>query len=379
MMFRWRRLAFGAMVTLCVCLLGVVSAARQAEPAPAQQMSEEVFQDIQVLKGMPADEFMDTMGMFAASLLYDCTGCHDPDILIDRSLFANPTPRIQRARQMVVMVNALNRTYFGGEPRVTCFTCHRGTGAPDNIPDLTLQYGDGPSLDPNRMRIFPDRRTSVDDVFGRYIQALGGADRLAALTSFVGTGTYLGFNTGQEMVPIEIFASAPDKRATVVQMFDGEAIKTYDGSEAWAAEGWRQLPLMGFTGGNLTGARFDALVSFPAGIQAEFSEWQVGYTEIDGEELLVAQGTNPGQLPVNLYFDESGILVRSVRWASTPVGTVPTQTDYMDYREVAGVTMPFRVVVTWTNGRNEIELSEVRPNVQIPPARFARPAPFAPR
>jgi hypothetical protein len=181
------------------------------------------------------------------------------------------------------------------------------------------------------------------------------------------------------MVPIEIFASAPDKRATVVQMFDGEAIKTYDGSEAWAAEEWRQLPLMGFTGGNLTGARFDALVSFPAGIQAEFSEWQAGYTEIDGEELLVAQGTNPGQLPVNLYFDESGILVRSVRWASTPVGTVPTQTDYMDYREVAGVRMPFRIVVTWTNGQNEIELSEVRPNVQIPPARFARPAPFAPR
>lgn len=376
MMFRWRRVAFGAMVTLSVCLLGVVSAARQAGPAPAQQMSEEVFQDIQVLKGMPADEFMDTMGMFASSLVYDCTGCHDQDILINRAAFANPTPRIQRARQMVVMVNALNRTYFGGEPRVTCFTCHRGTGAPDNIPDLTLQYGDGLPENPNRMRIFPNSRLSVDEVFSRYIQELGGADRLTALTSFVATGTYLGFNTGQQMVPIEIFASAPDKRATVVQMFDGEAIKTYDGSEAWAAEGWRQLPLMGFTGGNLAGARFEAMVSFPAGLQAAFSEWQVGYTEIDDQELIVAQGTNPGQLPVNLYFDESGMLVRSVRWASTPVGTVPTQTDYMDYREVAGVRMPFRIVVTWTNGRNEIELSEVRPNVQILPARFARPAPF---
>ena len=169
----------GAMVTLCVCLLGVVSAARQAEPAPAQQMSEEVFQDIQVLKGMPADEFMDTMGMFAASLLYDCTGCHDPDILIDRSLFANPTPRIQRARQMVVMVNALNRTYFGGEPRVTCFTCHRGTGAPDNIPDLTASVWRRALPGPETgMRIFPDRRTSVDDVFG------GTSRRSAELTGW---------------------------------------------------------------------------------------------------------------------------------------------------------------------------------------------------
>ena len=378
-MFGLRRTVFGTIVTLSVCLLGVVSAARQAGPAPAQQMAEDVFQNIQVLKGIPVDEFMDTMGMFASSLIYDCTGCHDPDILLDRAAFANATPRIQRARQMVVMVNALNRTYFGGEPRVSCFTCHRGSGAPDNIPDLTLQYGDGPSENPNRMTIFPDRRASAADVFDRYIRALGGADRLAALTSFVATGTYLGFNTGQAMVPIEIFASAPDQRTTVVQMFDGEAVKTYDGREAWAAEEWRQLPLMAFTGGNLAGARFEAIVSFPAGIQDAFSQWEVGYTVIDDQELLVAQGTNPGQLPVNLYFDESGLLVRSVRWSSTPVGTVPTQTDYTNYREVAGVRMPFRFVVTWTNGQNEIELTEVRPNVQIPPARFARPAPFTPQ
>ena len=379
MTFCWRRTGFGAVVTLSVCLLGVVVVARQAGPAQAPQMAEDVFQNIQVLKGIPADEFMDTMGMFAASLIYDCTGCHDPDILLNRDAFAVATPLIQRARQMVVMVNALNRTYFGGEPRVTCFTCHRGTGAPDNIPDLTLQYGDGPSENPNVMTIFPDRRASADQVFDTYIQALGGADRLAALTSFVATGTYLGFNTGQATVPIEIFARSPDQRATVVQMFDGEAVKTYDGREAWAAEEWRQLPLMAFTGGNLAGARFDAIVSFPAGMQNAFSQWHVASTVIDDRELQILQGTNPGQLPVNLYFDESGLLVRSVRWSATPVGTVPTQTDYTDYRDVAGVRMPFRSVVTWTNGQNTIELSEVRPNVEIAPERFARPAPFQPR
>ena len=367
---------FCAMVTLCVCLLGVVSAARQAAPAQAPEMSENVFEDIQVLRGIPADEFMDTMGMFAASLVYDCTGCHDPDILIDREAFSNPTPRIQRARQMVLMVNALNRTYFGGEPRVTCFTCHRGSGAPEAIPDLRVQYGDGPDEDPNLITIFPDRRVTADQVFDRYIQALGGADRLAALTSYVATGTYLGFNTGQTMVPIEIFAGAPDRRTTVVQMFDGEAVKAYDGQNAWASEGWRQQPLMTFTGGNLAGARFDGLVGFPAGIQEAYSEWQVGNTVIDDREVQILQGTNPGELPVNLYIDESGLLVRTVRWNRTPVGTIPTQTDYSDYREVAGVQMPFRVLVTWTNGQNRFELTDVRPNVQIDPARFGRPAPY---
>jgi len=376
-------------VTLNVCLLGVVSAARlsavalaqagQAAPEPAQPMAENVFKNIQVLKGMPADEFMDMMGMFASSLLYDCTGCHSQDILINRDAFAVATPRIQRARQMVVMVNALNRMYFGGQPRVTCFTCHRGTGAPDNIPDLALQYGDGPPENPNAMTIFPQREPSADQVFNKYIQALGGADRVAKLTSYVATGTYIGFNTANATVPIEIFARAPDQRTTIVRVFDGDAVKATDGRSAWAAEGWRQLPLMTFTGSNLAGARFEAIMAFPAGIQKAYSQWQVGIVTLGDRDVQVLQGTNPGQLPVNLYFDDSGMLVRSVRWSSTPVGTVPTQTDYSDYREVAGVKMPFHMLVTWTNGQNTIELKEVRPNVTIDPARFARPAPFKPR
>ena len=61
------------------------------------------------------------------------------------------------------------------------------------------------------------------------------------------------------------------------------------------------------------------------------------------------------------------------------VGTVPTQTDYSDYRDVAGVKMPFRIVVTWTNGQNTLTLTDVRPNVAIDAGRFARPAPFASR
>ena len=71
--------------------------------------------------------------------------------------------------------------------------------------------------------------------------------------------------------------------------------------------------------------------------------------------------------------------MRSMRWSTTPVGTVPTRTDYSDYRDVGGVKIPFRLVVTWTNGQNTIVLREVRPNGPIPAGRFARPAPYTPR
>lgn len=376
MTFAWRRRILGAIVTGMLCLLGLVSAAGQAGPEQTPQMSENVFKNIQVLKGIPADEFMDTMGMFASSLLFDCTGCHVQEILTNRQAFAIPTPRIQRARQMVVMMNTINRNFFGGQPRVTCFTCHRGNNTPDVIPDLALQYGDVMDDNPNSMRIFPDARLSVDQIFAKYIQALGGADRVSKLTSFVVTGTYAGFNTSDAKVPIEIYARAPDQRTQVVRTFEGDAVKTYDGRNAWAAEGWRQIPLMTFTGGNLAGARFEAILSFPAGIQKAFSQWEASTTVIGDREVQVLQGTNPGELPVNLYLDQAGLLVRTVRWIRTTVGTVPTETNYSDYREVAGVMMPFHMEVTWTTGQNTIELSEVRPNVAIDTARFARPGPF---
>jgi hypothetical protein len=345
----------------------------------APELAENVFKNIQVLKGIPADEFMDTMGMFASSLVYDCTGCHVQDILSDRSAFAVATPRIQRARQMVVMVNAINKTYFAGQPRVTCFTCHRGDGVPEAIPDLAVQYGDVSYENSSAMRIFPDARLSADTIFARYLQVLGGAGRVRALTSFVATGTYAGFNTGDAKVPIEIYARAPNQRTQLVKTFEGDAIFTFDGKNAWAAEGWRQIPLMTFTGSNVASARIDALASFPAGIQQAFAAWQAMPTTLDNQNVQLLQGTNPGELPVNFYFDEeTGLLIRTLRWTRTIVGTVPTQVDYGEYREVAGagVRMPFRLHVRWTNGENAIELAEIRPNVAIDPARFARPAPF---
>ena len=209
---------------------------------------------------------------------------------------------------------------------------------------------------------------------------LGGAQRLAGLTSYVATGTYEGFNTGGSPIPVDVYAKAPNQRTQVVHMQEGDAIKTFDGTQSWAAEGWRPMPLLQLTGGNLEGAKLEALVQFPAGIQKAFASWQVSGTLLDDRSTTILQGTNPNQLPVNFYFDaESGLLVRIVRWNRTGVGIVPTQIDYSDYRDVNGVKLPHKVVLTWTDGQNTYVFKEIRPNVPIDAARFARPAPYAAR
>lgn len=373
MTFRGKHVIAGAIASMLVCLVGVVVTASQATPAQQPQMAENVYLNVQVLKGIPMDQFNDTMGMFASALLLDCVGCHDPKITSDPKAFANSTPRIQRARQMVVMMNALNRMYFGGQQRVTCFTCHNGDPQPERSPSLRLQYS-ALLEDPSSFKFFPDvAAPPAEKILARYIEALGGAQRLAALTSFVGTGTYLGFETSDQEVPFEIYARAPDQRTMIAETGAQDLTWVYNGRNAWRYQPDTPIPLIDLTGWSLSGSRVDTMTFFPAALPKAFPQWQVGYADIDGKQVEVVRGVNPGQSPVNLHFDESGLLVRLVRWTETGAGPVPVQIDYSDYRDVAGVKMPFGWVMTWTNGQSTIKLKEIRPNVRIDDSRFARP------
>ena len=82
---------------------------------------------------------------------------------------------------------------------------------------------------------------------------------------------------------------------------------------------------------------------------------------------------------MKLYFEKkSGLLLRLLRYTDTALGLNPTQIDYADYRDVSGVKMPFRLTVTWTDGRSTIVLSELRANVSIDAAKFSKPAGTAP-
>ena len=134
------------------CLIVQIGLAAQAAPPQAAAdkvpLSDEVFKSVQILKGIPVDTFFEAMGMFASSMGNDCTFCHVKEAYFDKTAFATVTARMQRARQMLTMMNDLNDRYFAGRTRVTCFTCHRGSQAPVAEPDLSIQYGE-PFEDPN--------------------------------------------------------------------------------------------------------------------------------------------------------------------------------------------------------------------------------------
>ena len=300
-----------------VCLAGVAIAQGQAsQPAPV--MSDEVFKSVQVLKGIPVDTFFESMGMFASSMGNDCTFCHVKEAYFDRAKFAVSTPKIVRARGMILMMNAINNGYFKGDQRVTCFTCHRGNNSPVREPDLSLQYGT-PAEDPNVIDFVEETRVSADSLFDKYLQAIGGRQRVAALTTLAAKGTYEGFDTAFAKIPVELYAKAPNQRTMVVKMTGGESFRVFDGRNAWMAGPDTPVPILQLTGGNLERARLEALVAFPANIRQAFARWKVGRTAIDGQEVYIVQGGDEGQPLTNLYFDQSGMLVRLAFAISTSI------------------------------------------------------------
>ena len=96
---------------LLLFLLPVVTVGQGRLPVPP--MSETAFKNVQVLKGIPVDEFMDTMGMFAAALTLNCVDCHVANATPGWDSFATDTPLKRTARRMVLMVNKLNQENLG--------------------------------------------------------------------------------------------------------------------------------------------------------------------------------------------------------------------------------------------------------------------------
>src|ERR1700733_8034693 len=363
--------------TIAASLLTAALAGAQSPPQEKPLMAEQAFKNVRVLKGIPVDEFMATMGFFSASLGETCTDCHSAESGGSWEKYADDNPRKNKARAMIGMMNAINKTYFGGRREITCYSCHRGVERPDVTPNLADLYGPPPSKEPDELRNPASTKApSAEQILDRYIQAIGGAERVAKLTSFAAKGTYQGYQ--DEKYPVDVFAQAPNQISTVVHTSAGDSTTTYDGSAGWIAGPATERPvaLLDLTGGDLGGAKLDAAVWFPAQIKPALTQWRAASSAaIDGHEMQMIQGSADGRYPVNLYFDsKTGMLARMVRYAESPVGLSPTQVDYADYREVAGVRMPYRVTVTWLAGRAPTQFGEIQPNVPIEAPRFARPA-----
>ena len=413
MKLRWKRLVFSVAVAWLIGVVGAslsrqastysgpqdhtwlstlipfegVAFAQGAAQAPArQQMSEVAFKNIQVLKGIPVDEFMGTMGLFSAALSVCCGDCH-MGAGTDHPDWAADPPRKRTARRMIEMVNGINKANFNGRQVVTCWTCHRGSQSPAVTPPIDTIYST-PAFVPPDVLPTANPATSgtppADQILDKYIQALGGAAALAKLTSYTAKGTSMLFGEAKAD-PAEISAKAPNQLAVLVHQREGDLARTFDGQNAWVMLPLTVVGEYPLNASAREGARLDAQLAFPGGLKQFFKNWKVSYPASlcvahddsgqcsENHDVYVVQGNENGML-ATFYFDKkTGLLDRVIHDASSAMGRVPTQIDYSDYRPVAGVMMPHKYTYGWVSGREDYVLTEYQPNVTIDAAKFAQP------
>jgi hypothetical protein len=110
-------------------------------------MAEEVSRIVQIRKASPSISSWDHGHLSAATGL-NCTDCHLDESGGDWAKYADENARKQMARRMMVMVNTINQTNFGGRQVVTCFTCHRGASRPSVMSSIDLLYSSPPPFEP---------------------------------------------------------------------------------------------------------------------------------------------------------------------------------------------------------------------------------------
>ena len=105
--------------------------------APAEKTVEQVQKNIQVLNGLPQSQLVPVMNYMGSSLGVRCTFCHVKtgdkwDFVSDAK------PEKGSAREMIKMVQGINKANFKGNPAISCFTCHRGSEHPARVPQLPI-------------------------------------------------------------------------------------------------------------------------------------------------------------------------------------------------------------------------------------------------
>ena len=360
----------------CACVAGLVLAgagiaAAQVSPANEGKTAEQVYKNIKVLTGTPANELNQSMHLMKGATGMDCLYCH-----IEREWEKDVKPAKEVARAMITMMMDINKRNFGGRQVVTCNTCHNGRPIPAAMPVF-------PVFEPAEA-VKPALPT-VDQILAKYVQALGGEPALRKVTSRAITGTQFIPTGPGGTVPtpaaVERSQKAPNLVVTTYRAPTYSISQGFDGTTAWSQDqaGRVTEPV------TLDVARATRAADFyePLNLKRQYAQITVrGIEKVNGRDAYLVVGIPQGDKPESLYFDtQTGLLLRKQTVLPTPIGDSPYQMDFDDYRDTgSGVKIPFLIHMNPANPRTELapeatlRVSTVKDNAPIEDAKLVKPA-----
>ena len=356
------------------------ASAPSASPAAAKT-TDQVFKNIQSLKGVPADELIPAMQYFNAALGVQCNYCHVFPQGGNPQFDKDDKDEKRTAREMIAMTRAINKDNFKGSSEVGCATCHSGHSHPTSIPPMGEQAAEGnspaqqPNAQPQQGNAGSQEKPqlpTVEQIADNFANAIGGKAAIQKVNTIVEKGTA---STAQGPIQYEIDKKGPNSYLITGTLKNGSKIQQgTDGTIGWRGS---QRGVEELTGIQLraliANGRFDRNL-LPA---AAFSNARVVGTEtIDGHECYVVRGAlSTKGFSERQYFDrQSGLLLRRTIYEQTLFGLMPQTDDYSDYRDVQGVKVPFTVKSTQPNVVVTHTADSVEFNVPMDNSRFVRPA-----
>src|SRR5215472_5352122 len=355
---------------LGLCLLIIIlPVARPRAQSIATSVSgktaEQVYKNIQVLKGVHADQVIPAMQFVAASLGVQCDFCH-----LENAFEKDDKETKQTARKMMRMMLAINKDNFDSKRKVTCYACHRGAPKPIATPILSQEdikfsddyvHGAQPAT---------SNLPTAEEVLGRYWQAIGGLEAAAKISTRVQKGS---LTVGTEHFALEIAAQAPANRVTTIHFPGGDSVTGINDQEGWLSTPGH--PLRQMSAAEADSARMEAELFFPATLKQIFKEFRVQQQgQLNGNEVYVLTASNENRPAAQLYFDQrSGLLVRVLRFVESPFGRNPTEIDYSDYREQDGLKTPFNWTISRPGAHFSIQVEEMKQNLPITRDTFVKP------
>lgn len=346
------------------CLSLVTWAVASSNPqSPQPEPAEKRFKNIKVFKGVPADEIDPAMEMISASLGVRCDFCHVRTDKGGWQMDKDDKEEKGTAREMVLMTRKINEENFNGRMEITCATCHQGHAHPVSTPPLGAMRMAAPTAESASL-------PSADSLVDKYMQTVGGSS-IDRLTSLHMKGTQ---ESQGRSLTVESWAKAPNKSLSIVATPGGTFSEGFNG-----VTGWRSGPdgkAVALTGSDLEDAQRSAAFYATFKLKDQYKGFRrVREDTLDGQKVYVVDAQPAvGDGRERLYFDAStGMLVRTWVGKQTILGTLASTTDYLDYRDVAGVKIPFKVVDTTYRGPATTTYSVIEGNVEIPDSKFEKP------
>lgn len=345
----------------------------QAEKTPEKTI-DQTHKDIQALKGLPDSQLTHIMNYFNAALGVQCTFCHVREN--NAMEFAKDHEHKTIAREMIKMVQDVNKNEFKGRNVVSCYTCHQGRAVPMATPAFPLPApmagaprpaGAAPGTPPTATAPAP----TAESVWDKYVAAVGGKDAIAKLKNRVVKGT---FDMGGGRVMDLVITTEAGKIHSALKSQQGEMAGAFNGSTGWtkSPRGTGEMNRNDMANAKALLENLEVLKLGEPYPKLNLSRRRA---KIGDRDALILTGSRDGK-SLTLFFDaETGLLLRKSETNPTLVGSIPEQVDFEDYQTVDGVKLPMTIKTYSVIGQatGVRKLTEVKHNVSLDGALFSAP------